>query len=60
MKSHELHKGSERKRHNVTSVSLSFIQGLTVDYSLGDSLSDSSKEVLQRGREGARIYMTLG
>ena len=34
-------------------VSLSFIQGLTEDYCLGDS----SDELLQRGRGGASIYL---
>ena len=30
---------------------------LTEDYSLGDSLSDSSEELLQKGNGGVRIYM---
>ena len=31
----------------------------TEDYSLGDSLSDSCKELLPRGKEGARIYRNI-
>ena len=38
------------KMHNVRAASFSFIQGLTKDYSPEDSLSDNSKEVLQRSR----------
>ena len=30
------------------------------DYSQGDSLSDSSEELLQRGRGGTKLYMNLG
>ena len=32
---------------------------LTKYYSLEDYLSDSSEEMLQRGREGANIYMNF-
>ena len=35
--------------HNVGGMSFSFMWGLTEDYSPGDSLSDSSEELLQRG-----------
>ena len=31
----------------------------TEDYSLGDSLSDSSEELLPRGKEGATIYRNI-
>lgn len=37
-------------------MSLSFIQNLTKDYSLGDS----SKKLLQRGRGGTSIHMNFG
>ena len=35
---------------------LNFIQDLTEDFSPGDSLSDTSEELLQRGGEEASIH----
>ena len=32
---------------------------LTEDHSLGDSLADSSEELLPRGEEGTRIYRNI-
>ena len=34
-------------------------ENLTEDDSLGDSLSESAKKLLQRGQGGARIYMSF-
>ena len=48
-----------RKTHNIRVVSFSIIQGLTEDYSLGDSLSDSSGELFQRGRGAASVCMSF-
>ena len=45
--------------HNMRAVSLSFIQGLTEDYSPGDSLSVALREQLQRGRGEASLYMNF-
>lgn len=42
---------TERKPHAVRAVSLNFNQGLIADYSLENSFSDSSEELLQTGRE---------
>ena len=41
---------TEGKTRNMRAVSFSFTWELTEDYSLGDSLSYSSEELLQRGR----------
>ena len=40
-----------KKTHNLKAVSYALFQDLTEDYSLGDSLSDSSEELFQRGKE---------
>ena len=41
---------TEIKTHNIKAVSFSFICGLTEDYNLGESLSDSSEELLRSGK----------
>ena len=45
--------------HNVHIVSSVLFQDLTEDCSPGDSLSDYSEKLLQRGKGGARIYMNF-
>lgn len=40
--------------HSLRVVSEVLLEDLTEDYNVGDSLSDSSKELLQRGKGGAR------
>ena len=47
-----------KNAHRESCVSF-FFHGLIEDYSPGDSLSDSSEEMLQRGREEARICVIL-
>ena len=49
---------SWRKLHNLKVVSWVFFRDLT-DYNLGDNLSDTSEEVLQTGKGGARIYRSF-
>ena len=46
-----------KKNTQHESCELSFIQGLTEDGSLGDSLSDSSEILFQRGRGEASLYV---
>ena len=38
---------------------IKFYLGQNEDFSLGDSTSDSSEKLLQRGRGGKLIYVTL-
>lgn len=38
---------------------LRFLGGQNEDYSLGDSISDSSENLHQRGREKSPLYMIL-
>ena len=45
---------------NVGAVSFSYIWGLTEDCSLGDSLSDSSEELFQRGKRGGQHICDFG
>ena len=45
---------------NVRAVSFSFIWGLIEDYSTGDSLSDSSEELLRRGGVGGQHICNSG
>ena len=45
--------------HNVRAVSFICFHRLIEDYRPRDSLSDSSEEMLQRGREEARICVIL-
>ena len=45
-----------RKIYNLKFASSVLFRDHTEDYSLGDSLSDSSEELLQRGKGGARIH----
>ena len=40
--------------HSLKVVSEVLLEDLTEDYNLGDSLSDSSEELLQRGKGGVR------
>lgn len=40
--------GDQKKNAQCENCELSFIWGLTEDYSPGDSISDSSEELLQR------------
>lgn len=40
--------------HSLRVVSEVLLEDLTEDYNVGDSLSDSSKELLQRGKGGVR------
>ena len=45
--------------HNLKVDSYVLFGELTEDYSLGDHLSDSSEELLQRGKGGAMIYRSF-
>lgn len=40
--------------HSLRVVSEVLLEDLTEDYNVGDSLSDNSKELLQRGKGGVR------
>lgn len=45
---------------SMRTVSFSFIEGVTVDCSPGDSFLDSSEELLQRGKEGGQSMYGFG
>ena len=46
-----------KKNTQCKSCELSFIQCLTQDHITGDSFSDCSEELVQKGAEEARIFM---
>lgn len=46
--------GDQKKNAQCENCELSFIWGLTEDYSPGDSISDSSEELLRRLRGGSQ------
>ena len=50
---------TETKMHNVKVVSQVLFEHLNGDDSPGEQPSDSSKELLQRGKRGVRMYMNI-
>ena len=50
---------TEKKRHNLKVENYVLFGGLPEDLSTGDSLSDTSERLLQRDKEGARIYRSF-
>ena len=47
---------TQGKIYNMRIVSFSLIQGLTEEYSRGDSLSVALRKLLQKGRKGDSLY----
>ena len=50
---------TETKLHNVKVVSQVLFEHLNGDDNPGEQPSDSSKELLQRGKGGVRVYMNI-
>ena len=50
---------TEKKLHSFTFVSHVLFGDLTEDYSLGNSPSDNSEELFQRGNGEGRMYRTF-
>ena len=50
---------TEKNLHNLKVENYDLFGGLTEDYRLGYSLSDSSEELFKRGKERASIYRSF-
>ena len=52
-------KTEKKKKHNLKVVNYTLFQNFTEDYSLADSFSNSSEELLQKGKGGAKMYKSF-